>query len=74
MILKEGTVYGEPYYTVVPTFSRTKWDSMRVWCIDTFGETPGDGVWTPGARWYENNQAFWFREQSDLAYFVLRWT
>ena len=73
MIVSEGTVYGEKYYTVIPTFSKIKWDNMAVWCTESFGETPAEGVWTPQARWYENNQRFWFRDKKDLEWFLLKW-
>ena len=89
LILSEGSVYGARYYTAGPTWtdgtSKIGWTAMRIWCTETFGETTGsiwaDEVWvngekkTPhrGERWYMNNAKFWFREQDDLVYFILRW-
>jgi hypothetical protein len=46
---------------------------MMEWCVETYGPTPVDGIWTPGSKWYANNAKFWFREKDDLAYFILRW-
>lgn len=76
-----GTVYGIQYYTVMPTMwdKRSDWNSMMAWCEETFGPT-GD-LWketkslTPGPnqRWYANNSKFWFIEEKDLNWFVLRW-
>lgn len=79
--LSEGTVYGEQYWTVAPhfpahppTWFKPEWDAMLAWCVDTYGPTPEDNVWTPGARWYVNNSRFWFRDSADREWFVLRWT
>jgi hypothetical protein len=46
---------------------------MVEWCVETYGPSPSDGVWTPGAKWYVNNSKFWFRTKEDLEWFVLRW-
>lgn len=80
-MLSEGTVYGKRYWTVAPQFPahidtwfRTEWDVMLLWCVNTYGPTPEDGVWTPDARWYVNNAKFWFRDEQDRAWFVLKWT
>ena len=77
----EGRVHGARYYTVAPVFKfgeghgwyNQHWNDMENWCKKTFGDTPKDGVWTPSARWYANNARFWFRDQKDLDWFVLRW-
>jgi hypothetical protein len=49
------------------------WADMKNWCTETFGKTPKDGVWTPGARWYANNGKFWLKDEADLLLFTLRW-
>jgi len=74
-----GTVYGKDYYCVAifssAMYGRNHmWDSMLEWTIKTFGPTPKDGVWTPDARWYVNNAKFWFREEKDREWFILRWS
>jgi hypothetical protein len=79
--LDHGRVAGEQYYTVHPVFIwpdsdiwfNEPWYDIERWCIDTFGPTPKDGVWTPGMRWYKNNSKFWFRAQEDLSWFLLKW-
>lgn len=80
--LSEGRVYGARYHVVhpVPNWDITgdwggvdRWNSMVEWCVNTFGPTPKDGVWTPGMKWYVNNARFYFREEADMALFVLRW-
>lgn len=80
LIVEEGRVYGARYHTVQPLFGahvgtwfRNEWDVMVEWCVETYGPTPKDGVWTPGARWYTNNARFWFRSIDDARWFILRW-
>ena len=81
LILAEGKVCGEKYYTVYPSLdwvvynenSRWLWKHVEDWCKDTYGPTPVDGVWTPHMRWYMNNSKFWFRDKKDLEWFVLKW-
>jgi hypothetical protein len=80
LILDEGRVSGARYYTVKPTFDahiqpwfNQEWNEMLEWCVDTYGATPKEGVWTPNSRWYANNSKFWFREQKDLEWFILKW-
>jgi hypothetical protein len=81
--LSEGRLSGARYWTVHPVISWDlggdwgnvdSWQAMMEWCIETFGPGPADGVWTPGARWYANSAKFWFRDEKDRAWFILRWT
>lgn len=81
IICHEGRVFGSRYYTAGPKFDspflsidiRKEWDNMMLWCVETFGPSPINGVWTPNARWYANNAKFWFRQKKDLEWFILRW-
>lgn len=82
MEIQEGRVYGVRYYTVNPypltipiwyKQSRSKWNDMENWCKETFGDKPVDDVWVPNARWYMNDSRFWFKHESDLTMFLLRW-
>ena len=50
------------------------WNEMIEWSTKTFGPAPEDGVWTGGARWYVNNARFWFRDEKDREWFILRWS
>jgi len=73
-----GTVFGHPYHTVEPRNiewqdNSKMWDDMMQWMIATFGPTAKDGVWTLDQRWYVNDGKFWFRDEKDLAWFMLRW-
>lgn len=72
LTLREGTVYGEEYYAV--DCLGYIWDDLHDWCVESFGPTSKEGVWKPHCRWYENNGAFWFREQKDRDWFVMRWS
>lgn len=77
MQLSEGTVYGSRYYTIEPIGGN--WLEMETWCLDTFGST--GSIWQetksltpqPLQRWYANNRKFWFKEEKDRDWFILRW-
>jgi hypothetical protein len=77
--LDSGRVFGEPYFSVHPVLveyfrpDNETWRSMVRWCVEQFGKTPDDGVWTAGQRWYVNNAKFWFLYEQDQLLFVLRW-
>ena len=71
--LSKGTIYGTEYLTVHPNNSGP-WNEMMSWMIQQFGPSADNGVWTPNMRWYANNAKFWFRDQKDRAWFVLRWS
>ena len=65
---------GARYLTVAPMNAEGLWSDMMEWMVATFGPTDKEGVWTPGQRWYVNNAKFWFRNQKDRDWFVLRWS
>ena len=77
LVLSEGKVYGARYYCVEPVGG--SWPDMELWCLDTYGD-PGDHMWgeerapKPSQRWYMNNRKFWFREEKDRDWFILRWS
>jgi len=70
----KGKVFGHEYLTVAPMNAEGKWSDMMAWMVDTFGPTAKDGVWTADQRWYVNNAKFWFRNEKDFNWFVLRWS
>ena len=77
--LDESRVSGARYLTVkpvsyTPNWNNQTWIKMTEWCTNTYGPTPEDGVWSPGARWYSNNRKFWFRNKADRTMFILRWS
>ena len=67
-----GKVFGHDYLTVAPMNAEGMWNDMMSWMVNTFGPTANDGVWTADQRWYVNNAKFWFRDQKDRDWFVLR--
>ncbi len=69
-----GHIFGHDYLTVAPMNAEGMWNDMMEWMVTTFGPTAKDGVWTPNQRWYANNAKFWFRNQKDRDWFVLRWS
>lgn len=75
---EEGRIFGARYYTVEPTFGSGKWFEMEEWCITAFGKvsniwgTSAD-TWRDNKRWYMNNNKFWFRNEEDRNWFMLRW-
>jgi hypothetical protein len=79
MLLGHGTVYGAQYYTVAPPMGLMPWRDMAEWCQVTFGPSTGS-IWAnhlapgPGERWYQNNSKFWFRDEADQTWFLLRWS
>lgn len=69
-----GKVFGHEYFTIAPMNAEAQWNDMMTWMVKTFGPTAKDGVWTADQRWYANNAKFWFRDQKDRDWFVLRWS
>jgi hypothetical protein len=79
LVLSEGSVYGSRYYCIEPVGGN--WREMEDWCINTFGSSTGS-IWAeemlkqspkPKERWYGNNRKFWFQEEKDRDWFILKW-
>jgi len=66
-----GTVYGQPYLTVIPVNAEGKWYDMVVWMNNTFDPSPDTRE--ANARWYVDSGKFWFRDARDRDWFVLKW-
>jgi hypothetical protein len=70
-----GKVFGKEYLTVAPMNAEEYWNDMIEWMVTTFGPLDDiKGTFTPNQRWYVNNAKFWFRDQKDRDWFVLRWS
>ena len=69
-----GKVYGHDYLTVAPMNAEGKWSDMMTWMVTTFGPTSKYELRPADQRWYVNNAKFWFRDQKDRDWFVLRWS
>lgn len=49
------------------------WKDLESWCEQTFG--PVGDPWTPAAdRWYYNGGKFFFKRDSDLTLFLIKWS
>ncbi len=46
---------------------------IHKWCVELFGTE--DSIWDNyNGRWYINDRRIWFRDESDLLVFILKWT
>lgn len=76
LIQSEGKVFGARYYCVEPVGGN--WSSMSAWCRESFG-SPAEiweahnFIWPDCGRWYENDRKFWFRNERDRDWFIIRW-
>lgn len=79
LILTEGKVHGARYFCVQPEGG--SWTDMEAWARQTYGD-PGeiwplkdtdDYGWPESNRWYMNNRKFWFREERDRDWFIIKW-
>ena len=76
LIMNEGTVFGAKYFTVEPIGGN--WKDMEAWAKQSFGE-PADiwekdkFMWPECGRWYMNNRKFWFRNERDRDWFIIKW-
>ena len=69
LVIDTGTVFGQLYHTVEPW---NNWSEIHKWCIELFGTE--DSIWDNyHGRWYINDRRIWFRDESDLLVFILRW-
>lgn len=77
IVLAERRVHGARYYTAEPVGGN--WLNMETWAMDTYG-SPGefwskeDFVWPECPRWFMNDRKFWFRNERDRNWFVMRWS
>lgn len=80
LVLSEAKVHGARYYTVEPVGGN--WSAMTDWCTSTFGEaaevwdiksTDEQFIWPETGRWYKNNRKFWFRNERDRDWFIIKW-
>jgi len=71
LILSERKVHGARYYCVEPVGGN--WLDMEIWALDTFGSA--GSLWDDSlGRWLMNDRKFWFREEKDRNWFIMRWS
>lgn len=80
LICDTGRIYGKRYYTVEPVGGN--WVEMESWCVEVFGDpaevwdikaSGEEFMWPENGRWYKNSRRFWFRDEKDRDWFVIRW-
>jgi hypothetical protein len=78
-IKSTGSVYGIPYkiiqYPEDHSYKNQEFlRPINLWCWDTFGQR-GEVYDGPGIphRWYYQRNVFWFRDERDYEWFILRW-
>ena len=59
-----------PYWVRPCNYSRKEWDDMGVWMITTFG----NGDWMMDGVWVGSDRKYWFRNEADRTFFLLRWS
>lgn len=60
-----------PHWVKPCNYSRKEWDDMGVWMITTFG----NGDWmTEHGLWVGSDRKYWFRNEADRTFFLLRWS
>ena len=72
LICEPGKVFGKPYHTIRPVFFGTEGEmEILAWCQQTFGE---EGRLGASPRWFLRFDTFWFRDEADSVWFLLRWS
>jgi hypothetical protein len=75
LVCSTGQVFGKRYYTIEPVGGN--WLAMESWCTEMFGGS--SNVWDTFkesdklGRWYMNDRKFWFLNEKDRDWFVIRW-
>ena len=60
-----------PYWVQPCNYSRKEWDKMGDWVVTTFG----NGDWMPEhGLWVGSDRKYWFRNEADRTFFILRWS
>jgi len=60
-----------PYWVRPYNYSESEWQDMSQWMINTFD----DSNWlSENARWVGSNRKYWFRNEADRTFFILRWS
>ena len=60
-----------PYCVKPHNYSAKEWREMDAWLVNTMGYSD----WSvEHARWVGSNQKYWFRDEADRTFFILRWS
>lgn len=60
-----------PYWVKPCNYNAGEWSDIDHWMRDTMG----DSNWLKeNARWVGSNRKYWFRDEQDRTFFILRWS
>jgi len=60
-----------PYWVRPLNYSTDEWFKMGYWIVDTMGYSD----WSvEHARWVGTDRKYWFRDEADRTFFLLRWS
>ena len=60
-----------PYWVRPYNYDEKEWQAMSQWVTDTMG----DCNWLKeNARWVGSDRKYWFRDEADRTFFILRWS
>ena len=59
-----------PYWVKPCNYTKQDWDEMCVWMVTTFG----NGDWMADGLWVGSDRKYWFRDEQDRTFFILRWS
>jgi len=60
-----------PYWVKPCNYASKDWHEMGEWVVKTFGHSD----WaTEHGPWVASNYKYWFRDEADRTFFILRWS
>ena len=60
-----------PYWVRPHNYDEKEWREMDKWLLNIMG----DNNWhKENARWVGSNRKYWFRDDADRTFFILRWS
>ena len=60
-----------PYWVRPCNYEEKEWYDMDKWLLNIMG----DNNWhKENARWVGSNRKYWFRDEADRTFFILRWS
>ena len=60
-----------PYWVRPHNYDEKEWREMDKWLLNIMG----DNNWhKENARWVGSNRKYWFRDEADRTFFILRWS
>jgi len=66
---KASSWLGEYHWVSLPGYEQDDTgpvNEVLIWCVNQFGKS--------GARWFEKEKKFYFKDEKDMTIFILRWS